>query len=82
MLFSAAKQFIKVVHLAGAFQPLIIQGKAFDDVFPQTLGGPDSELCASVRLYPVAYGNNNIEVVVFGSIPLYVGGSCQVFLDN
>ncbi len=47
-------QLRKVVHRTAALEPLIIQRKTFDNIFPEPPGGPDVEMRALLRFYPVA----------------------------
>ena len=73
----APEQFVVIlVFRAALLQPLVVQGKALDDVFAQTLGGPDAELRASMRLHPVADGNNDVQVVKPCLVLLAISGSC------
>jgi hypothetical protein len=55
-------QFFKVVAFA-AFQPGVVEDKAFHQVFAQRPGGPDAELGAAMGFDPVADGDNHIQVV-------------------
>jgi len=47
-------QFRKIVHRTAALEPLIIQRKTFDDIFPEPLGCPDAESRSLLRFDPVA----------------------------
>ena len=78
----AGQQFLEVIPAPGPLEPLVIQRKALDDVFPQPLRGPDAELRAAVRLHAVAHGDDDVEVVELGLVVFAIGGSCQVFLDD
>lgn len=74
--------FFKIVFpkiVLRIFQPLIIHGKALDDVFFEHLGGPDPEMGRLFGIDSIAYGDDGIEVVVFGLVGFTVGGSmCNI----
>lgn len=61
---------------------VVVHGKAFDDVFAQPLGGPYAKLRATMRLHPVANGNDDIEVEVINLICFAVNGSGCKFCNN
>ena len=42
----AIQQFIEVIAASGPLKPFVIHGKTLDDIFPQTLCGPNAELSA------------------------------------
>jgi hypothetical protein len=66
----------EVVAAPGLFETLVIQGEPLDDIFPQSLRGPDAKLGAAVRFHPVAHGYDDVEVEVVCPIAFPVGGSC------
>jgi len=70
----ARQQFVKI-RAAACFQPLIIQGKAFDDKLSQPLGGPNAKLLAAQRLNPVTNRDDDIQVVIRHLIDFAVKGS-------
>ena len=45
---NAGQQFVEIIAASSLLKPLIIQCESFDNVFTQSLCGPDTELCASV----------------------------------
>jgi hypothetical protein len=55
-------QFFEVAPPAGPFEPIVVQGKAFDDEFSKAFGRPDSKLGAPLRFYPVANGKNCFQI--------------------
>ena len=82
-VLNPARQLLEVVkRLVGILQTLIVEDEPLDDVFPQTLGGPDAELRASKRLHPVADRDDDVKVIEPGCVVFSVSGSCQGFLDN
>ena len=40
------------------------------------------ELDSSLRLYPVAYVDDDVEVVVLNQVSFSISGSCRRFFDN
>lgn len=70
-LADAFLQFGEVVHGTARLKTIIIQCKAFDDVFFKALRGPDAELRALRRLYAVAHRDDDIEIIIF-KFPLYL----------
>lgn len=79
------QQFIEVGGYARprwVLEPLVVEHEALHDVFPQPLCGPNAELRASLRLHPVADGENGIQVVVLRFIGFPVGGSYPEFPEN
>lgn len=59
------QEFVKVV-LAKAFslfKPFIVQHKTLDDERPQGFGSPNPELGSLMAVYPVANGNDGIEMI-------------------
>jgi len=51
----ACQQLFEIVAAATALEAFIVQGKAFDEAFTQTVGGPDAKLGAADRaVYRVA----------------------------
>ena len=59
-----------------------VDGIAFQQVLFQHLVCPLAELCASDGFHAVAYGDDDIEIVVLDPVFLAICGSCQGFLDN
>jgi len=47
----------------GVFQPLIVKDEALDDVFTQSLGGPNAKLGGNTRLDAIADRNDGVELV-------------------
>ncbi len=60
---NACQQFIEIVAPARLFEPIVVQGKTFDDVLPQPLGGPYTELGAAMGFDPVTHGNDDIQII-------------------
>ena len=61
----AGEEVVKVVGLAGAgrvFEALVVDGKAFDEVFCETGGAPVVELGAAVGADAVADGEDGFEL--------------------
>src|SRR5690606_22404226 len=61
---NAFLQFGEVVHGTARLKALIIQGKAFNDVFFEALRSPDAELRALWGFYAVTHRDDDIEVVM------------------
>ena len=63
----AFQQLIKVVgaEFPGIAQPLVIEDKALLHILGQHIAGPPAEVDAHVAPYPVAHGQNHIEIVEF-----------------
>ena len=70
------------VHPVFQIAEVLVDGITFQQVFFQHLVCPLAELRASDGFHPVAYGNDDIEIVILDPVFLAVGGSCQGFLDN
>ena len=67
-VLDAAGEFFEVVEgLVGIFQAFVIKGEAFDDVFPQTLGGSDAEAGGDGAFDAVADGDDGVEIVYIGA---------------
>ena len=49
----AFKQFVEIINLTGMFKPFVIHHKTFDQIFPQTLRGPDSKLRTAMGTDPI-----------------------------
>ena len=82
-ILNPARQLLEIVEwLVRIFQPLVVENKSFDDVFPQPLRGPDAELRAAIRLHPVANGNDHVEVVVLCFVGFAIRRSYPEFPDN
>ena len=65
------KLFEIIEGLIRVFEPFIVEHKAFNDIFVQTLGCPDAKPCSNNRFDTVTYRNNGIKVIeVDGSIDL------------
>jgi len=71
----AGQQFIKVIAPTRLLEAFVVQRKSFNDIFPQSLGGPNAELRAPMGFYAIANGDNDIEVKVAGSIVFAISGS-------
>ena len=61
----ARQQFIEVVAATRAFEPLVVEREALDDVFPQALRGPDPELDTAMRFDAVTDRDDDVEVEIF-----------------
>ena len=84
-ILDAGEQFVKVVAPAHLLEPFVIQRKAFDDVFAQTLASPNPELCTPKRFYPVSDRNNHIQVIKIdfsGNLPGSFGLNYPEFPDS
>ena len=71
----ACQQFVEIVPAAGPLQPVVIHGKALDDVLSQTLGDPDAKLGAPVGFYPVADGDDDVEIIALSVVLFPILGS-------
>ena len=78
----AFSKIFPVITSAKVFEPLVIHGKALDDVLFKSLCGPNAELRGNVRLYAVTKGNNQIKIVMLNIIVFTVFGSCSEFPNN
>jgi hypothetical protein len=76
------EQLVKVVAAAAAFEALVVEREALDQVLAEPLSRPDPELSAPVRLHPVADRDDHIQVEVLDLVRLPVGGSCCRFCNN
>jgi len=73
----AGQQLVKIS--AALFQPFIVQREPLHDEFPQPLRRPDAELRAAQRFYPVANGDDHVEIVVNRLVGFpVVGSSCII----
>lgn len=54
-------------------------GEPFDEIFPQTLRCPYTELRAAQGFYPVTHRNDHIQVVKIGPVFLHFPFYCAVF---
>ena len=59
----ARQQLIKIIAAPGLLEPLIVHRETLDDILPQPLCGPDAELRAAMRLYAVADGDDDVQVI-------------------
>jgi len=50
--------------IPAVFQAVVVENKAFDDEFFQGVGCPYPKPCCLCRIYPIAYRNYGIEVVI------------------
>lgn len=78
----ALQKLLKVSASAKLFQPVIIQRKAFTNIFIEPFCSPLAKLCAAQRFYAIADRNNDIKIVVIHSIGLTVCGSCCKICNN
>lgn len=81
LAYSVEKLLEVVVRRAG-LQAFVVQSKAFDEVFAQSLCRPDAEMRALLGLYTVAYGDYYVEVVVVHLVCFSVTGSCCKICNN
>ena len=58
------QQFFPVHSASIPLKPLIIQGKALDDVLVEALSRPLAEAGTNDGMDAVAYGNDDVEVVI------------------
>jgi len=69
-VLNASKQLIEIVEgLIGILKPLVVEHKAFDDIFTKLLRGPDAEASGDGALDAVPNRDNGVEVVVFDLAP-------------
>jgi len=81
----AGQQFIKIVTAPAALQAFIIQRKAINQIFAQSLGGPDAEMGAANTVNPLANRDNRVEVVIFqitGDLPFAFILNCCKFCNS
>lgn len=78
----ALQKFIKIIAASAFFQSLVVQRKAFDNIFPQPLGRPNSKLRASVRFYAVANSDYGFQIIIINPVGFSVGGSCCKICNN
>ncbi len=71
----AGEEEIEVVAGFALLELIVVEDKALDEVVAELLGGPDAELDAAMRFYPVADGDDDIEGVVLDLVGFAVGGS-------
>ena len=71
-ILNPPREFLKVIEgLVRILEPFVVEHKAFDNIFAQTLGCPDTKPGGNNRFNAVSYGNNGIKVIeVNGSIDL------------
>jgi hypothetical protein len=75
-------QFVEIVHRSAGFETIVIECKTFDNVFLQSLSGPDAELGTLRGLYTVANRNYYIQIVVICIVALTVSSSYPEIPDN
>ena len=56
-------RILPVIAPAELFQPRVVEGEALAHVFAQPLRGPAAELRGDKGFYPVAKGNDHVEVI-------------------